>query len=448
MSTRPYPSYKNSGVEWLGRIPAHWAVKRLKYVVRQNPESLPETTDPDYELQYLDIGNVEEVAGVGSPQEMRFSNAPSRARRRVRSGDTIVSTVRTYLKAIAYFDAPPENLIVSTGFAVLRPNREVHPRFLHALVRSRQFVEKIVTRSVGVGYPAINPGELSCLPVWLPPPTEQQAIAAFLDRETGKIDALVKKMERLIELLQEQRTALISHAVTQGLNPNAPMKDSGVPWLGQIPAHWECGRLKVRLKKIGQGWSPLCEHRPAQEGEWGVLKVGCMNGSIYDESENKTLPIEIEPAKELEIRVGDVLMSRSNTVELVGSVGIVHETQGKILLCDKLFRLVFHQTKLLPEYAVSLLRSPVARKQIEAASSGASPSMKNISNGAVAGLVLPFPPVGEQQVILKHISEQTAKLDALTAKVRTTIERLQEYRTALISAAVTGQIDVRSVSTL
>ncbi len=249
MKWKRYPSYKDSSVEWLGRIPAHWQLTRLKYAVRQNSETLPETTDPDYELQYLDIGNVEEVAGVGSPQEMRFGNAPSRARRRVRLGDTIISTVRTYLKAIAHFESPPDNLIVSTGFAVLRPKPESHPKFVHALVRSSQFVEKVVARSVGVGYPAINPSELSCLPVWLLTFGEQRAIAEFLDRETGKIDALVGKKERLIELLQEKRTALISHAVTQGLNPNAPKNGSSGKRVGDFEQQSGIGSPVYRVKR-------------------------------------------------------------------------------------------------------------------------------------------------------------------------------------------------------
>ena len=433
MSMRPYPSYKDSVVEWLGQIPAHWQVKRLKYVVRQNPESLPETTDPDYELQYLDIGNVDEVAGVGSPQEMRFSNAPSRARRRVRSGDTIVSTVRTYLKAIAYFDNPPENLIVSTGFAVLRPNREVHPKFLHALVRSRQFVEKIVTRSVGVGYPAINPGELSCLPVWLPSPTEQRAIAAFLDRETGKIYVLAKKMERLIELLQEQRTALISHAVTEGLNPDAPMKDSGVPWLGRIPEHWQVKPLK-HITQFVNG-APF---KPADWGSDGVpiIRIENLNGG--DVFNYTTLLVN----KRYDVLTGDILFGWSgNRGTSFGP--FIWQREGRHFLNQHIFRLEgFHEHRGWLYWmlkAVTLYVEEQAHGII---------GMVHITKGDLGVIKIPLPPLDEQESIADYISTETAKLDALIAKVRTTIERLQEYRTALISAAVTGQIDVRSVSTL
>lgn len=233
---QPYPDYKNSGIEWLGEIPNHWKLMMLKHAARLNPESLPETTKPDYEILYIDIGNVDTEGNILDIQSYLFENAPSRARRVVRHGDTIVSTVRTYLKAIAYIDNPPDNLIVSTGFAVLRPAQTVYPEYMRWLTQSEQFVALVVTNSVGVSYPAINPSTLGSLPILLPSLPEQRAIAAFLDCETTRIDRLIAAKERLIALLQEKRMALISHAVTKGLDPTVPMKDSGVEWLGEIPA--------------------------------------------------------------------------------------------------------------------------------------------------------------------------------------------------------------------
>ena len=175
---------------------------------------MTETTNPNYAIQYLDISNVDDVEGIGQIQEMQFQDAPSRARRIVKRGDTIISTVRTYLKAVAYFDNPPDNLVVSTGFAVLRPKLGIDPKFLYVLVKCNEFVETVVSHSVGVGYPAINPSELSCLSVWVPPLSEQRAIAAYLDRATVRIDALSAKIETAIARLREYRAALISSAVT------------------------------------------------------------------------------------------------------------------------------------------------------------------------------------------------------------------------------------------
>ena len=163
----------------------------------------------------------------------------------VHPGDTIISTVRTYLKAIAFVEDNAEDLIVSTGFATLTPETVALPKFLWRVVQSDCFVDAVVAHSEGVGYPAITPSNLASLPVWLPPLAEQRAIAAFLDRETARLDALIAKKERLLALLAEKRAALISHAVTKGLDPGAPMRDSGVTWLGEIPAHWEVKPLGV-----------------------------------------------------------------------------------------------------------------------------------------------------------------------------------------------------------
>jgi len=244
-----YPTYKDSGVEWLGAIPEHWKVKKLKNVAFINLDTLNEDIQPDYLLTYIDIGNVTSDGSILETQEFQFKQAPSRARRKVKNGDTIISTVRTYLRAISLIKDPPENLIVSTGFAVLSPRAEIDSRFLFRFVQSSEFVEKVVAHSEGVGYPAINPSKLACLPIWLPPLPEQQKIAQFLDQETSKIDNLITKKERLIKLLKEKRTALISHAVTKGLNPDVPMKDSGVEWLGEIPEHWEIVPLRSVLEQ-------------------------------------------------------------------------------------------------------------------------------------------------------------------------------------------------------
>jgi type I restriction enzyme S subunit len=156
----------------------------------------------------------------------------------------IVSTVRTYLRAIATVRVPPENLIASTGFAVIRP-RDIETSYLGYAMQTEFVISEIIARSVGVSYPAINASDLISIKRPVPPRVEQAAIASFLDRETAKIDALVEEQRRLIELLKEKRQAVISHAVTKGLDPTAPMKDSGVEWLGDVPAHSTLGRLFV-----------------------------------------------------------------------------------------------------------------------------------------------------------------------------------------------------------
>ena len=209
----PKAPLKDSGVEWLGKVPKRWEVRRLKYATSINDETLSEETDPAFEISYVDISNVELTRGIINTENMLFGNAPSRARRVVRDGDTIVSTVRTYLKAIAPIYRPIPNMVVSTGFAVIRP-RTVNPVFISYLMRSNRFIETVVAHSTGVSYPAINASKIGTFQLPLPPLPEQKAIADFLDKETQKIDQLIEKTKAAIDLLKEGRSSLISHAVT------------------------------------------------------------------------------------------------------------------------------------------------------------------------------------------------------------------------------------------
>ena len=447
MSFPRYPSYKDSGVEWLGEVPGHWEVKPLKAVTTHNDDVLDETTAPDTEIAYVDISSVDGVNGINAKESMLFSAAPSRARRRVKHGDVIVSTVRTYLRAIARIREPEDNLVVSTGFAVVRPRDALVPDFLGNVLSASYFVEQVIARSTGVSYPAINASELVAIPVTVPPKAEQTAIAAFLDRETGKIDELVAEQRRLMELLKEKRQAVISHAVTRGLHPAAPRKPSGIEWLGDVPAHWTVQKIKHLVRSLEQGWSPQCEGYPAEtEAEWGVLKVGCVNGGTFNPSENKVLPPELEPIPALGIVSGDLLISRANTRELVGSAAVADRDYRNLMLCDKLYRLRFVSDRCSPAFTCRYLGSTAVRGQIELGATGASSSMVNIPQSAILELTIAAPPLKEQCEIVAALDRELAKFDTLTAEAQRAIDLLQERRTALISAAVTGQIDMRDVN--
>ena len=443
MSFARYPEYKDSGVEWLGEVPGHWEVVRLNTTATCNDEVLLESTAEDYEIEYVEISGVQAGQGITETATLPFGNAPSRARRVVRDGDVLISTVRTYLRAIAQVKSPPENMIASTGFAVLRPRR-IDSRFLGYACHAEGFVSEVIARSVGVSYPAINASELARLPIPLPTAPEQTAIATFLDRETAKIDALVAEQERLIALLKEKRQAVISHAVTKGLDPSVPMKDSGVEWLGEVPAHWEVVRIKHVVASIEQGWSPQCESYPVESADqWGVLKVGCVNGGVFNPDENKVLPDDLTPVPALAIRAGDVLVSRANTRELVGSAATALMDYPNLLLCDKLYRLRLNHKMNAPQYLAYFLGCLPVREQIELAATGASSSMLNIGQATILELRLPHPDVEEQLAITAHLDAVTARMRDTATEAEAIIAALQERRSALISAAVTGQIDVR-----
>lgn len=210
----PNAKMKDSGIEWLGEIPEHWEVKPIKHFVTCNDESLTDKTDKDYQLRYIDIGNVDSNGNVSEIVSYKFKDAPSRARRIVKEGDIIVSTVRTYLKAIMHINVDTENLIVSTGFAVLRPRKNVLSEFLNYAIRANYFIGKVVSESNGVSYPAINSTKLITLKIAIPMIGEQKKIVQFIDSETAIINTTISKIEKELALIEEYKTALIAEAVT------------------------------------------------------------------------------------------------------------------------------------------------------------------------------------------------------------------------------------------
>ena len=459
MKLPAYPKYKPSGVEWLGDVPKHWQVKRLKYSASINDEALPETTSPDFDLEYVDIGGVSAVDGITATEQVVFEDAPSRARRKVRHGDTIVSTVRTYLRAIAPIRNPPENLIVSTGFAVVRP-RKVDSAFLAYALRESSFVESVVSRSVGVSYPAVNASEVGGIPIPLPDPAEQRAIAAFLDRETGRSDRLVAKKRELIERLKEKRTALISRTVTRGLPPaaaralstcnaqagaglpaNPPFKPSGLDWLGDIPPHWDVKPVKF-VARIGNGSTPSRDNPSYwEDGDYPWLNSSVVNQEAITEAEEFVTTLALRECHLPKITPPAVL------------IGITGQGRTRGMASTLLFEATINQHIAYLKFNLARAETGFLRRVFDmvylflrSESDGGGSTKGAITCEQIANLKIPVPPLPEQAAIAAYLDLETAKLDALVGKVEAAVERLQEYRTALITAAVTGKIDVRKAS--
>ncbi len=210
----PNVKMKDSGIEWIGKIPEGWRISKIKYEALINKKTLSENTDDDFEIDYIDIGSVTSVGEINGIQSLSFKNAPSRARRFVSEGNTIVSTVRTYLKAIAFIENVHSNLVCSTGFAVLTPLSNIVPKYLFYLMRSEKYVNEIVRRSVGVSYPAVNASDIGVLECVLPSVREQINIVEYLDKCSKRINQLTNEIELQIQKLREYRQSLIFEAVT------------------------------------------------------------------------------------------------------------------------------------------------------------------------------------------------------------------------------------------
>jgi type I restriction enzyme S subunit len=427
---------------WLGEVPEHWGIAPLKAVTSHNDEVLAEDTPPDYEIAYVDISGVETNAGITTKETMPFAAAPSRARRRVRHGDVIVSTVRTYLRAIARIVHPEDNLIASTGFAVIRPRSTLSAEFVGYMLSANYFIEQVIARSTGVSYPAINASELVAIPALLPPLPEQSAIAAFLDRETAKIDALIAEQQRLIELLQEKRQTVISHAVTKGLNPDAPMKDSGIEWLGEVPEHWRvmrlahCGRLQNGLSIGGEAFGT---------GDPFVSYGDVYNNANVPEVPSGLVQSTVADQEKCGIEFGDVLFTRtSEAVDDIGIASTCLRTIPHATFAGFLIRFRPHEGTLDPSYSTYLFRNQGVKEHF--AGTMNIVTRASLSQGELKSLPICLPPLAEQRDIAEEIDTKTEQVRCLIDRTARAITLLQERRSALISAAVTGQIDVRGLT--
>ena len=360
----------------------------------------------------------------------------------VRKGQLVINSMNY---AIGSYGMSPYDGICSPVYIVLQAKKDTFlERFALRVFENTPFQKYLATFGNGIleHRAAINWEDIKNKYVPLPTLNEQKNILDFLDHETTKIDHLIKKQQQLIELLKEKRQAVISHAVTKGLDPNVPMKDSGVEWLGEVPEHWKCIKLKHITTTFEQGWSPQCDSRPAESNEYGVLKVGCVNGGSFRSSENKALPPELEPRLQYLIQKDDLLISRANTKELVGSAAIVDDYYPNLILCDKLYRLRLSKD-VLPEMVSLYLSIGVVREQIELSTTGASHSMQNIGQDTIKELYYLLPHCDEAVKILESVKKSNQHFDELTQKAESAISLMQERRMALISAAVTGKIDVR-----
>ena len=448
----PYPEYRNSGVKWLGKIPAHWDVRRLKTIASvrlSNVDKHSEEGQVAVKLcNYVDVYYNDRVTA-----DLDFMSATA-TREQVRRfllrvGDVLITKDSESWNDIAVPAVVGEDLSdVLCGYhlAHITPGADLDGRFLARQfsaigTRDQFYVAANGITRFGLGGDAIRTGVFPVAPI-----EEQRAIADFLDRETAKIDALVARKERLIELLQEKRTALIARAVTRGLDPGVPMKASGVEWLGEIPAHWEVIPFGRLIARIEQGWSPVAEDRSAAEDEWGVIKLSAVNKGNFRQDEHKSLPSDVRADARYEIREDDFLLTRSNTPDLVGDVCVVGAVRSRLMLCDLVYRLDLVREKVHRDFLAYWFLSRIGRQQIRVEARGSSQSMVKVSQGIIRAWTVVMPSLDEQRVVSVFLARKTAGIDALIAKIHEAIDKLREFRTTLISAAVTGKIDVREAA--
>ena len=404
MKTKTYPKYKPSGVEWLGDVPEHWEVKKLKQTM-----SLI-TKKSNTETQNVALENIESWSGKYISSDTEFDGDGVT----FKVGDILFGKLRPYL-AKAYL---AEFSGAAVGdFHVMRPTtKHLHGRYVLYLILNKGVISLIDGSTFGAKMPRVSWEFMANIPLPLPTLPEQQAIAAFLDRETGRIDALIAKKKKLHSLLAEQRTALISRAVTKGLNPSVKLKPSGVEWLGDVPEHWEVKALRY-ICRIETGDKDTVDAE--DEGEYPFFVRSQTVERINSYTKNC----------EAVLTAGDG----------VGVGKVFHYVHGKFDFHQRVY-MFSNFKKVTGKFFFLFLKENFWRVALEG---GAKSTVDSLRRPMISSFPFIIPPLLEQQAIAAFLDSETAKIDTLSSKVQTAIERLKEFRTALISAAVTGKIDVR-----
>ena len=425
---RPYSEHRNSGVEWLGEIPAHWSAKRLKFLGPARISKLD--TKPD-DAVYVGLEHVESWTGrllLETQPESVDSVVSSFA-----AGDVLFGKLRPYLAKAA---RPDFDGVCTSEILPLRPAPGCFQSYMMYCLLNAPYIRWLDSLTYGTKMPRVNPEQVGSSRAPVPPEPEQHAIAAFLDREMAEIDGLVEREERLIELLQEKRAALITRAVTRGLDPNVPMKDSGVEWLGEIPAHWDIApvyaRYEVALGKM------LDTKRVTGESSGRYLR----NVDIQWDAVNvEDLPKMDFPSSERNrylLRPEDLLVCEGGEV---GRTAIWDSELDECFYQKAIHRVRPWSDSEIPRFFYFLMYALAKRGVFTA---GGNPNtIDHLTAVQLRHYRVPFPGTSEQHSITAFLDRETAEIDALIAKVHQAIGYLKEFRTALISAAVTGKIDVR-----
>ena len=426
---KPYPAYKDSSVEWIGEVPEHWGATRLKRISDVRLSNVDKhTVEGQQAIKLCNYVDVYKNNRITSKIDFMVASASDEqiTRLTLAKGDVIItkdSETPSDIGVPALVDEGISDLVCGYHLALIRPTSSLG-QYLSYLFQSHFVRAVFEIEATGMTRYALGKYSIENLSFTAPTVDEQSAIASFLDRETAKIDTLISKQEKLIELLKEKRQAVISHAVTKGLNPKAKMKDSGVEWLGEVPEHWGAGRLRYICQCLDGQRIPLnAAQRFDRLGDipyWGANSiVDYVDESLFDED-----------------------------LVLLGEDGAPFFEPSKPVA-------FFSQGKVWPNNHVHVLR-PVIRgtgkfiahvlNVTDYAHFIDGSTRDKLTQGSMKDIPIPQPPLPEQSAITAFLDRETAKIDTLISKSEKAIELQKEHRTALISASVTGKIDVRGAT--
>lgn len=438
---KPYDKYKNVELLWLDTIPNHWHIKRAKTMF-----NIIDVRSETGEEELLSVSSNNGVVKRASANVTMFKAESYKGYKLCWPEDLVVNSLWAWQRGLGFSDYFG---IISTAYSVYRlTNKDkVNYKYYDCLVRGVNYAWELRVRSKGIWKSRYQLSDQSFMdsPMICPPKDEQDQIVRYLDSSLSKINKFIKTKKKLIEVLKEQKQAVINKAVTKGLDPNVIMKPSGISLLGDVPEQWKVVFLNRYLTGIEQGWSPVAVQGKLGKDQWGVLTLSSVKQGDFYPNENKPLSLSISIKANLEIHLGDFLITRSNTRSLVGDVCVVKHTRSKLIFSDLIYRLKFDHKHLNSEFLMYQLMSPYGRAQIEVYARGSSSTMVKISHNHIKGLLILVPPLPEQEDIAAYLNEKCAKITAVIDNVQHHIDLITEYRTRLISDVVTGKGDVRGI---
>lgn len=421
---------KDSGIEWIGEIPEGWEVIPIKYLARYNYDTLTESCSPDFEFNYIDIGSVTYGKGITTFQKFKFKDSPSRARRVVTPGDILISTVRTYLRAIACVNKSSIPQIASTGFLVLQADSsKLPPQFLMYAVLADSFICNVEAHSVGISYPAINASQIVHFKIPLPPSTEQIPLINYLDNHCSKIDVLLSKIHSSIEEYKKLKQAVITQAVTKGVRGEREMKDSGVEWIGEIPAEWKI----QRFARVAEVKSNLVS--PDNYLEYPQISPE----NIEKDSGKLLLPCRT---------VSEVGVISGNHLFYKGQIlySKIRPKLNKVCIApfDGLCSADMYpiETNNDTRYIMYCILSNGFLQQVSMITENRV-KMPKVNQVELSKILVAIPEtIAEQKEIADYLDAKCAEIDGLIVKKEQLVKELESYKKSLIYEVVTGKREV------
>jgi len=438
-----YEKYKDSGVDWIGVIPEHWEIRRIKTLFKEiNERSFDGLEDLLSVSQYTGVTKKSDKIEEG---DLLTNASTLEGYKLVKKGDLVSNIMLAWNGSLGF---SPFDGITSPAYSIYRLKNFGEKQFFHYLFRTEKYKAEFKRQSSGVIESRLRLYSDDFFGIFsiLPPPDEQQAIATFLDDKTAKIDQTIANKQKEINLLKERRQILIQKAVTKGLDDTVKLKDSGVDWIGEIPEHWEVRKLKYFIQNLEGGVSVnASESESAEAEDLGVLKTSCVYNYYFDAKENKKVFDNEKGRVSCQVRKGAIIISRMNAPELVGASGLVLEEHPNLFLPDRLWQTVYRNNiSFDPVWLSKIIITKGFRNYMTTFANGSSPSMKNISKGDFLNIAVPFSPKEEQIQIVSYLEEIEEKIAKAILLKQQEIEKLKEYKTVLIDNVVTGKVRVQS----